>query len=84
MKQPEYITIADFANRIGLSRVQIFRRVKSGQIKAERFGRAYLIPIEELQKITGEISELDHGLINKGVKKTLKDYGSVIKDLGEE
>jgi len=84
MMNNKYVSIADFAKEIGLSRVQVFRRVKNGSIKAEQFGRAYLIPIEELQRITGDISDKDRELIVKGVKKTLKDYGSVIKDLGDE
>lgn len=67
-----------------MSRSQIFRRVQKGLIEAQKIGHIYLIPIEELQKITGEISDTDHQLIARGVKKTLKDYGSVIKDLGDE
>ncbi len=82
--EKEFITIPDFALAIGMSRSQIFRRVKAGLIKSERFGKNYLIPIGELNKITGEISGNDKSLITKGVEKTLRDYGSVIKDLGAE
>lgn len=83
-QEKKYITIPEFAEKVGMSRTQIFRKVKAGLIPAERFGKTYLIPIEELFRVTGEISEKDKNLITKGVEKTLKDYGSVIKDLGDE
>jgi len=84
MEQNEYISVAEFAKEIGLSRTQVFRYVKNGTIQAKRFGHAYLIPADELRKVTGEISDTDRLLIDKAVKKTLKDYGSVIKDLGDQ
>jgi len=84
MQHQDFITIPDFANRIGMSRSQIFRRVQKGLIEAQKIGHVYLIPIEELHKITGETSDRDRDLIIKGVKRTLRDYGSVIRDLGDE
>lgn len=84
MQPKNYLTIPEFAEKIGLSRSQVFRRVKAGLVKAEKAGKIHLIPIDELYKITGEVTQQDRHLIAHGVKKTLKDYGSVIKDLGDE
>lgn len=84
MQRKEFLTIPEFAKEIGLSRSQVFRLVQSGKIKAERFGKLHLIPVEELNRITGEISVGDRKLIAEGVKKVMSDYGVVIRDLGDK
>lgn len=42
-----YITTAALASQLGISRISVFHRIKKGLIKAERLGRAYLIPLSE-------------------------------------
>lgn len=42
--QPEeYISIAEAARRLGISRVAVFKKVKKGQLPAQRMGRSYAI-----------------------------------------
>lgn len=42
-----YITTTALASQLGISRISVFHRIKKGLIKAERLGRAYLIPLSE-------------------------------------
>ena len=84
MQHRDFLTIPQFADEIGLSRSQVFRIVKAGKIQAEKFGRVYLIPSEELHRLTGEKSAADQRLIGLGVKKVIKEYGEVIRDLGDK
>lgn len=84
MQRKEFYTIPEFAFEVGLSRSQVFRIVQAGKIKAERFGKLYLIPREELDRLTGDKSEADQKLIDSGVKRVMKEYGDVIRELGDK
>ncbi|MCX5781811.1 MAG: helix-turn-helix domain-containing protein [Elusimicrobia bacterium] len=72
----KYYTIPEYAKILGLSRISVYQRVKKGQIKAHRAGKMYLIPKAE--------TEVDKKMVDEAVKKTVKDYGEVLKKLGNE
>lgn len=74
-----FISTAQAAKLLGVSRVSIFNRIKSGQIHAEKVGRNYLIHLSDIEEL------LDKKLqIRKAVEKTLDDYGETIRLLGKE
>lgn len=78
----QYVTIPELAKLLGLSRIAVFKKVKKGEIKAIRIGRTYAIPIIE---ITGKtLEDKDKKEIDSAVKKTVKEYGEVLKLLGRE
>lgn len=85
MKEKKYITIPQLAKILGISRIAVYKKVKKGHIKAEKIGRAYLIPQENLKVILKEkLSEQDKSKIIEAVKKAVKEYGDVLKMLGNE
>lgn len=51
MDKGEYLTIAQLAKILGISRIAVYKRVKKGQIKAIRIGRAFAIPKEYLTDV---------------------------------
>lgn len=71
-----YYSIPEYAKLLGLSRIAIYQRVRKGHLKAIRVGRNYMIPI----KYAG----LDKTVIDQVIKKTVKEYGEVLKKLGRE
>ncbi len=80
-----HITIPQLAKMLGLSRITVYRKVKSGEIPAERAGHTYIISDEEISKILGlKLSEQSKRRIDKAVRKTVKEYGEVLKLLGRE
>ena len=80
-----YITIPQLAEMMGVSRTTVYRRVKSGEILAERVGHAHLIPEGEVHRLLStELTESDKERIDRAVKKAIKEYGEVLKRLGEE
>ncbi len=80
-----YITIPELAKLLGLSRIAVFNKVKRGEIPAERIGRNYAISYHHLDKILGKtLNEADKKEIDKAVKKTVDEYGEVLKLLGRE
>ena len=73
------------ADILNISRIAVFKKVQSGQIKAEKAGRAYLIAEAEANKIlVGEMTEKSKTEIAKGVGRVIKEYGETLKLLGEE
>ena len=80
-----YITIPQLAKMLGVSRVTVYRKVKSGEIAATKAGHTYIISNEEMSKALGsELSESAKAQIDEAVKKTVKEYGEVLKLLGKE
>jgi len=85
MKKSEYISIPQLARILGLSRVAVYKKVKKGQIKAIRVGRNYAIARKYEANILGKaLAEEDKRQIDSAVKKTVKEYGQVLKLLGSE
>ena len=81
----KYLSISEVAKILGISRIAVYKKVKKGQIKAIRVGRAYAIAQDELVDIEGKpLSEEDKRIIKQAVKKTVKEYGEVLRLLGSE
>jgi len=85
MKDNKYISIPELANILGISRIALYKKVKKGEIKALRIGRNYAIPQRFVLSLLGkELSEEDKKEIDAAVRKTVKEYGEVLKLLGRE
>jgi excisionase family DNA binding protein len=85
MKKSEYLTIPQLAKILGVSRIAVYRRVKKGQIKAVKIGRNFAIPQKQVAAILGKrLGQADKKEIDSAVKKTVKEYGRVLKLLGSE
>ncbi len=85
MVNDKYITIPQLAELIGLSRIEVYRKVRKGQIKAEKIGKIYVITDNEAANILGEKTSVkDKSRIEKAVKKTVKEYDEVLRKLGKE
>lgn len=82
--QAEFISVPELAKILGLSRSQTFRRVQSGEIPAQKVGRTYLISKDYAAGLTGDVASTDQGEIRQAVKKTISQYGDVLKQLGKE
>jgi|WetSurMetagenome_2_1015567.scaffolds.fasta_scaffold1769299_1 hypothetical protein len=85
MNNKNYTTISDLAQLFGLSRVAVWKRIKKGQIKAEKIGNMFVITDKEVAHILGKIpTDADKSQIEKAVKLAMKDYGEVLRKLGRE
>lgn len=84
MKKNMYST-SEVAKILHLSRIEIFRKIKAGKIKAEKIGRNYIIPYDSIEEILGEtIGVHKKEEIEKVIDKALKEYGETFKRLGKE
>jgi excisionase family DNA binding protein len=85
MVKQKYITIPELAKLLGLSRIEVYRKVKKGQIPAIRIGRNYAISDRDINYILGkEMSDKEKKRVDAAVRKTVREYGEVLKKLGKE
>lgn len=83
--EKQSFSTAELAKILGISRVAVFKKIKSGEIKAKKVGRNFAIERRELAEILGTaLSEEKKREIEKSVKKTIKEYGETLKLLGKE
>ena len=85
MTKKQYITLPELARLLGISHVAVWKRVKKGEIKAEKIGSIYVVADKELAYILKKKpTAKDKGQIERAVKKVVKDYGEVLKRLSKE
>jgi len=85
MENKDFYTISELAGILGISRVAVFKKIKSGQIQAIKIGSIFAIPKKELESILGKtLSKEQKKVIDEGVRKTVKEYGQTLKLLGQE
>lgn len=82
--QQDYVSTIEAAKITGLNRTQVFRLVKSGTLPAKRVGRNYIIRKKDLGILTSEITPKEKKSTERSVDKVFKEYGDVLKKLGEE
>lgn len=67
------------------SRIEVFRKIKSGKIKAEKVGRNYVVSHTSLMEALGKIvGDRNKKGIEIAIEKALKEYGRAFKLLGQE
>lgn len=81
----KYISVAELAKLLGISRIAVFKKIKSGKIKAVKIGRNYAIPKKSFDLLLGKsLSGGDKKEIEAAVKKTVLEYGETLKLLGND
>ena len=85
MKNQRWVTIPELAKAMGLSRITVYKRVKSGKIPAEMVGGNYIISADRVPYILGQkLSREDNLRIQLVVERAIKDFGEVFKWLSKE
>jgi len=85
MINKDVITIPELAKLLGISRIAVFRKVKKGEIQAEKIGKTYMIQLKSLSLALGRtISKEQKDSIGVAVKKAVSEYGEALKMLGNE
>ena len=89
MTMKEFFSTIELAKMLKISRIAIYKKVKSGKIKALRIGRNYAIPRDEVNRLVGNIlgrplNDNEKKEIEKVIDRVIKEYGETLKLLGEE
>jgi excisionase family DNA binding protein len=81
----QFISTAQLAKLLNISRVAVFNKIKKGEIKAEKVGRAFVINKKDIPELTGgSLSEEIKKGIQDSVTRTVKEYGETLRLLGKE
>lgn len=79
------LSTTDVAKLLGISRIAVFKKIKSGQIKATKVGRNFVIDKNELPEILGTVlTENARREIDASVDRTIEEYSETLKLLGKE
>ena len=83
--EKELMTTVEVAKILGVSRIAVFKKIKSGAIKAIKIGRNFVIHRDDLPSVLGKVITAERKReIEASVKKTIGDYGQTLKMLGKE
>ncbi len=81
----KYFTVSQLADILGISRVAVHKKIKKGEIKAEKIGNMYVIPKSYVSEIFSHaLSPHWKRIIKQAVHKAVKEYGDVLIKLGNE
>jgi excisionase family DNA binding protein len=85
IEDKKYFSTKEVADILGISTVAVFKKIKNGTLKAEMISGGYLISKEDLMKLLNvSVTEEEKTKIAEAVKKTIEEYGEVLKMLGKE
>lgn len=85
MKKEKYLTIPQAAKLLGISRIAVYKKVRKGQIKAQKIGRNYAIPSQAVGVSRSKpLSVVEKRRIDAAVRKAVKEYGETFRLLGQE
>ncbi|MEK7520694.1 MAG: helix-turn-helix domain-containing protein [Patescibacteria group bacterium] len=83
--EKRFFSTIEVAEILGISRVAVFKKIKSGEIPAKRAGRNFIIDKKDMPAILGvALTKHKKGEIEASVKKTVKEYGRALELLGRE
>ena len=85
MVKKKYITIPELAKLLGISRIAVYKKVRAGQIPAKKIGRNYVITKSDVARsLSGKMTSKSKKQIDSAIRKTVREYGDVLKWLGKE
>ena len=82
MKNKQFYSTVEVAKLLGISRIAVFKNIKSGKIKAKKVGRNFIIDRDDIEDLlTNTLNEKSKNEIDKAVKKTVREYGETLRML---
>ena len=80
-----FLSTSEVALYLGISRQAVFKKIKAGEIKAQKIGRNFVINRKDLSEIIDKVlTQEQKSEIQKSVDKTVREYGETLKLLGQE
>jgi hypothetical protein len=79
------MSIPQLARELGVSRVSVWNKVKTGQIPAQKVGGRYVIRAKDADVVLGRSLTQEHRVqIHDAVGRVVREYGPVLKRLSRE
>ncbi len=82
----ELISSFEAAKILKLSRTGLFKKIKSGELRAEKIGRNYVIRMDDLESLENPKTQRarDSKGIQRAVNRTVSEYKETLELLGKE
>lgn len=81
----KFLSTSEVAKLLGVSRIAVFKKIQSGEIKARKVGRNYVIQKANLPiELGGELTAQRKQIIGEAVEKAVQEYGEALRLLGRE
>ena len=81
----DFYSTSELARILKVSRIAVFKKIKSGEIRPLKIGRNYVISKEEVLKALGlAVGDKTKSEIDQIVQKAVKEYGEAFRKLGKE
>jgi len=85
MLRQNSLTIPELARKLGVSRIAVWNKVKTGEIPAAKVGRRYVISARDARIAAGEeLTPEQERWIRVAVERVVREYGPVLKRLSRE
>ena len=85
MRAKQDMSIPQLARELGVSRVSVWNRVKTGQIPAQKVGGRYIVKAKDADVVLGRSLTREHrAQIHDAVGRVVREYGPVLKKLSRE
>lgn len=83
MGNEKLLSVSEVAEIMGISRTHVLRKIKSGELLAQKVGKTYTISSSHLPGIYQPLTKTGKKQIDRAVEETVKEYGEVIRKLGQ-
>ena len=80
----EFLSTSEVAKLLGISRIAVFKKIKSGNMKARKIGRNFAVDRKDLDVLGTVLRDDKKQEIERTVQKTVKEYGETLRLLGKE
>lgn len=80
----EFFSTSEVAKLLGISRIAVFKKIKSGDMKARKIGRNFAVNRKDLDVLDTVLRDDKKREIERAVQKTVKEYGETLRLLGKE
>ena len=81
----DFVSTSEAAKILGISRVAVFNKIKSGKIEGTKIGRNFVIRKRDVLRTAGDLlTSGQKKKINRAVEKATRQYAEVFKRLGRE
>ncbi len=83
--EKDFLSTIEVAKLLGISRIAVFKKIKAGEIRAQKIGRNFVVAKKDLPFLLGkELNEAEKRGINETVSRVVSEYGETLKLLGKE
>ncbi len=81
----KFLSTMEVADILNISRVAVFKKIKKGEIPAQKVGRNYIIKKRDLAPVFNDkLTKKQKHFLKRVIDKASREYGEAFKKLSKE